>query len=47
MVDAFSTVDKHNPTFGLSDLFEDKTLWPNTHIAEYFNIKSIEAKSYD
>lgn len=47
IVDAFSTVDKHNPTFGLSDLFEDKTLWPNTHIAEYFNIKSIEAKSYD
>lgn len=46
-VDAYHAFDKHNPTFGLADLFEDKTLWPNTSIAEYFDIKSIEAKKYE
>lgn len=46
-VDAYYSQDKHNPTYGLADLFDDKKLWPNTSIAEYFDIKSIEAKKYE
>lgn len=41
-VGSFNTINSHNPTFGLADIYEDKKIWPNTSIAKYFNIKSIE-----
>lgn len=43
--EVYYSQDKHNPTFGLADLAEDKKIWPNTSIAKYFKIKSIKAKT--
>ena len=40
----YYTGNNHNPTYGLFDIVEDKDIWPNNDLADYFNVKSIEAK---
>jgi len=34
-------VDKHTASYGLMDVMDDKNIWPNTSIANYFGLKSI------
>lgn len=41
----YYTGNSHNPTYGLADITEDKDTWPNTDLAFYFHVKSIQAKT--
>lgn len=41
----YYTGNNHNPTYGLSDIVEDKDIWPNNDLADYFNVKSIQAQT--
>lgn len=42
-VGSYSSQNKHNPVYGLSDISSNKEDWPNTDIAKYFQIKSIKS----
>lgn len=44
--DRYTTYNPKNPAYGLSDLNTNKKEWPNTAIADYYEIKSIKAKEY-
>lgn len=41
----YYTQNSHNPTYGLADIIEDKDTWPNNDLADYFNVKSIQAQT--
>lgn len=42
-IGSYSSQNKHNPVYGLSDISTNKEDWPNTDIAKYFQIKSIKS----
>jgi hypothetical protein len=39
--------DRHTALYGLTDIGDDKTEWPNTSIAEYFGLRSIKRLEND
>lgn len=44
-VGQYITDNSHNPNYGLNDINTDEKTWPNTDIAEYFEIDSIKSFS--
>lgn len=34
--------DRHAALYGLADILDDKDLWPNTSVAQYFGLRSIQ-----
>lgn len=41
-LEPYYPISKFNPTYNLGDISEDKTGWPNSDIARYYNVKSIQ-----
>lgn len=41
-LEPYYPISKFNPTYNLGDISEDKNGWPNSDIARYYNVKSIQ-----
>ena len=42
----YTSLNSHNPVYGLSDIAPNEDDWPNPDIAKYFQIDSIKSSTY-
>lgn len=45
ILEQYNSSNTKNPNYGLSDIGADPEIWPNTSIADYYELKSIKSKN--